>query len=141
MLTYYYDDPTALPDNLTVTTSANAVTHAVANMTNAVANVTNTMANMTNSVANVTNSVAKVANMTHVRQEQGGPLTRLDHSANPALVHHLYLGLGHMGKVSSGSATLGHGQACNPCWKSTSVMYSGFFQIIKVRKIHNYKIF
>ena len=141
MLTYYYDDPTALPDNLTVTTSANAVTHAVANMTNAVANVTNTMANMTNSVANVTNSVAKVPNMTHVRQEQGGPLTRLDHSANPALVHHLYLGLGHMGKVSSGSATLGHGQACNPCWKSTSVMYSGFFQIIKVRKIHNYKIF
>ena len=88
MLTYYYDDPTELPDNLTVTTSANAVTHAVANMTN--------------TVASVTNSVAKVANMSHVRQEQGGPLTRLDHSANPALVHHLYLGLGHMGKVSSG---------------------------------------
>ena len=87
MLTYYYDDPTELPDNLTVTTSANAVTHAVANMTN--------------TVASVTNSVAKVANMSHVRQEQGGPLTRLDHSANPALVHHLYLGLGHMGKVSS----------------------------------------
>ena len=88
MLTYYYDDPTELPDNLTVTTSANAVTHAVANMTN--------------TVASVTNSVANVANMSHVRQEQGGPLTRLDHSANPALVHHLYLGLGHMGKVSSG---------------------------------------
>ena len=95
MLTYYYDDPTELPDNLTVTTSANAVTHAVANMTNTVASATNT-------VATVTNSVAKVANMSHARQEQGGPLTRLDHSANPALVHHLYLGLGHMGKVSSG---------------------------------------
>ena len=93
MLTYYYDDPTELPDNLTVTTSANAVTHAVANMTN--------------TVASVTNSVAKVANMSHVRQEQGGPLTRLDHSANPALVHHLYLGLGHMGKVSSGQWAVG----------------------------------
>ena len=27
-------------------------------------------------------------------------LAMRDHAANPALVHHLYLGLGHMGKVS-----------------------------------------
>ena len=26
-------------------------------------------------------------------------LAMRDHAANPALVHHLYLGLGHMGKV------------------------------------------
>lgn len=69
MLTYYYDD-TSDPSN-------------------------DTMSLVTNS-SQVTPGEDLV---TSTPVASSHSLTMRDHAANPALVHHLYLGLGHMGKV------------------------------------------
>ena len=40
------------------------------------------------------------ANQTSITADNHSDLANLDRAHNPALIHHLYLGLGHVGKAS-----------------------------------------
>ena len=75
MLTYYYDDPSEGNDTSSLVTNSSRVTTGEAGAGQELVTTTP-----------VTSSAS---------------LAMRDHAANPALVHHLYLGLGHMGKVST----------------------------------------
>ena len=69
MLTYYYDDPSDYHDNSSSMTNATRVT--------------------TEGAGEESLTTEGIHNRLALR----------DHASNPALVHHLYLGLSHMGKV------------------------------------------
>ena len=73
MLTYYYDDPSLSDD------PENHTTVSVPSLS-------------INNISHVHNNISNMAQIHH-------KLSSLDHAVNPALVHHLYLGLNHMGKV------------------------------------------
>lgn len=73
MLTYYYDEPSDNDTSLVTNTSER---------------VTPGEAGDGHHLVTTTSGVAS-----------SHSLAMRDHAANPALVHHLYLGLGHMGKV------------------------------------------
>ena len=73
MLTYYYDEPSDNDTSLVTNTSER---------------VTPGEAGGGHHLVTTTSGVAS-----------SHSLAMRDHAANPALVHHLYLGLGHMGKV------------------------------------------
>ena len=72
MLTYYYDEPSDNDTSL-VTNTSERVGEAGAGH--------------------------QVVSTTSGAGASSHSLAMRDHAANPALVHHLYLGLGHMGKV------------------------------------------
>ena len=79
MLTYYYDEPSDNDTSSLVTNTSERVGEAGAGH--------------------------QVVSTTSGAGASSHSLAMRDHAANPALVHHLYLGLGHMGKVSREKTT------------------------------------
>jgi len=84
MLTYYYDEPTDYPDNSTTSNMTSSSESSI------ISTVTNTLIPAHHEHDHDHHHQAD--------QHQHSRLTHMDHAANPALVHHLYLGLSHMGK-------------------------------------------
>ena len=74
MLTYYYDEPSLADDTENHTTTVSLPSPSI------------------NNISHAHNNFSNMAQIHH-------KLSSLDHAVNPALVHHLYLGLNHMGKV------------------------------------------